>query len=61
MDIRRGCSAIGLWGRYVFIRKRMLATEGRQLKNEEKRHDLCSTGETMKMNVTSKERSAYGK
>jgi sensor histidine kinase YesM len=61
MDIRRGCSTIGSWGRYVVIRKRRLATEGRQLQNEEKPHDLYNTGETMKMNVTFKERSTYGK
>jgi hypothetical protein len=62
MNIRRKCSTVRCWGRYVVLRKRKLATKGRQLQNEEeKRHDLCCTGETMKMNVTFKERGTYGK
>jgi hypothetical protein len=53
MDIRRRCSTIGCWGRYVVLRKKMLATDGRQLHNEkEKPHYLYYTGKTMRMNIT---------
>jgi hypothetical protein len=63
MDIRRGYSTIGCWGRCVVLRKRRLTTDGRQLRNEKKKkpHNLNYNGETMKMNVTVMDRGTYGK
>lgn len=46
----------------MVLRKRRLATDGKQLHNEKKKpHDLYYNGETMKMNVTVMGRGTWRK